>query len=77
MNIQVNLAISFGAKKPKAKKARKQPLSKKPEAAGSAPPKDKPLNTPKVSAPPRRQAPPSAPTLQSFRTHGNGTFGMT
>ena len=32
---------------------------------------------PKVSAPPRRQAPPSAPTLQSFRTHGNGTFGMT
>ena len=45
MNIQVNLAISFGAKKPKAKKARKQPLSKKPEAAGSAPPKDKPSNT--------------------------------
>jgi hypothetical protein len=32
---------------------------------------------PKVNAPPRRQAPPSAPTLQSFRTHGNGTFGMT
>ena len=30
MNVQVNLAISFGAKKPKAKKARKQPLSKKP-----------------------------------------------